>query len=431
MTADDRVADATPTAHRGLMSRALAGLRTGTISDDPLIRRLALAQLVNTVGFGLVIATVAIYYTRFLGFSNHQLSVALAAGAAAAVVATLPAGHLADRVRPRAFLAVGAVVLAVCALAPVFIRSFAGFLALEIVTAVVVAAVSTTSSAFMGRVLERERRMSALSYQRSATNMGVGIGSLLSGIALTIDTAAAFKWLFVIDAVTWLVYGWLRLVLPDLPPAANSATRQRKTEALRDRGYVGLAVVDSVLRLHDMVYRLALPLWLVQFTVAPKATIAIVFALVTAAVTVFQVHLGKGGETPQSAARTLRNCAWFFLIAFAVYASARHVHQPLLAATVIIVGSLIHVYGEMRHVPGAWGLQFGLAKPGFEGQYQAVWRTGQNLSNIVGPPLLALLCLQWREPGWLLLGLLLVGAGAVAPALVNLTAARATRQART
>lgn len=407
-----------------LLRRAANGLRKGTISDDPLIRRLALAQLINTAGFGMVMATVAIYYTRFLHFTNHQLSIALAAGAAAAVTASLPAGHFADRVRPRPFIAAGAVTLAACAFAPVFIRSFTGFVVLEVITAAVAAAVSTTSSAYMGRVFEHERRMRALGFQRSATNLGVGIGSLLSGVALTIDTATAFKWLFVIDASTWLIYGWLRLILPDLPPAAQGVSKRSKTEALRDRGYVGLSIVDSVLRLHDMVYRLALPLWLVQFTVAPKVTIAIVFALVTGAVTVFQVHVGKGGETPTSAARILRNSAWYLLIAFAVYASAAHVHQPLLAAAVVILGSLVHVYGEMRHVPGAWGLQFGLAKKGFEGQYQAVWRTGQNLSNIVGPPVLTVLCLQWREPGWLLLGAIMVGAASVVPGLTRVTLSR-------
>ena len=48
-------------------------LKDRFISDDPLVRTLSLATLVNTFGNGLLSATTAIYFTRFVDVSENAM----------------------------------------------------------------------------------------------------------------------------------------------------------------------------------------------------------------------------------------------------------------------------------------------------------------------------------------------------------------------
>jgi MFS family permease len=60
---------------------------------------------------------------------------------------------------------------------------------------------------------------------------------------------------------------------------------------------------------------------------------------------------------------------------------------------------------------GQWGLQMGLAPRERQGQYQGFAGMSFSLSGIVGPPLIALLCIDWGRPGWFVLGAVVLAAG--------------------
>jgi MFS family permease len=53
----------------------------------------------------------------------------------------------------------------------------------------------------------------------------------------------------------------------------------------------------------------------------------------------------------------------------------------------------------------------GLAPRERQGQYQGFAGMSFSLSGIVGPPLIALLCIEWGRPGWLVLGAVILVAG--------------------
>ena len=119
----------------------------------------------------------------------------------------------------------------------------------------------------------------------------------------------------------------------------------------------------------------------------------------TICVALFQVRLTRNIDLvgPSSRARA-RSGFWiaggFALIAFAS-------GQPRwLAIAFLCAGALVHVVGEMIGSGGQWGVQMGLAPRERQGQYQGFAGVGFSLSQMVGPTLVILLCIEWGRAGW-------------------------------
>ena len=393
-------------------------LKERFISDDPIVRVLSLATLVNTFGNGLLSATTAIYFTRFIHISNHWLALTYAAVAALSLAIVLPMGNLVDKYRPRKFGFWAIIAVGFFSAASIFITDLRGFIVLEVTGVIAQVAMRVNQQAYMGRLREGAERVSMMAYQRAVTNIGIALGAMAAGIALSINTALAFKVLFVLDGITWIGNAILRLRLPDLDPVPGG-NKRRRTEALRDKHYVGLVGVNTILSMHYQVLNLAVPLYVDQFTTAPKWVVAATTIVNTVMVALFQVKASKGTDTPRQAASVMQRSSYYLAGGFVVYASAAWFHQPYVAAGVVLLGAFVHVLGELRQAAGAWGVQYSLARPEIAGQYQAVWTMSWQISGLITPPLLTALCLVWKEPGWFTLGAMMLIAGWCAPILTN------------
>ncbi|MEV1287346.1 hypothetical protein [Micromonospora sp. NPDC049679] len=62
---------------------------------------------------------------------------------------------------------------------------------------------------------------------------------------------------------------------------------------------------------------------------------------------------------------------------------------------------------------------FGLAPPHAHGQYQGAYGMGMQLGSMVAPVVVTTLAVGWGAPGWLVLGVLFVGLGALVPPVVG------------
>ncbi|NDB18144.1 MAG: MFS transporter [Actinobacteria bacterium] len=410
--AESPVRATTQSAH--ILARIGRNLKERFVSDDPLTRTLSLASLVNTFGNGLLTATTAIFFTRFVGLSNHSLALTYTAVAAVSLSLAMPVGNLVDKWRPRRTGAASMMLLGVLSTSTIFVTELRGFVALQLLTAVVNVFMRVNQQAFMGRLREGAARVKLMAYQRAVTNVGIGLGSLAAGIALAINTATAFKVLFILDGFTWVLAAIIRLRLPDLDPIPTQGKR-RRTEALRDRAYLGIVGINTVLAMNYQVLNLAVPLYVDQFTKAPKWVVAATMLVNTAMVALFQVQASRGTDTPRRAAGVMHRSAYYFAAGYAVYAAAKWANTAVLAAAVVLAGAFLHTLGELRQAASAWGLQYSLARKEYQGQYQSVWSMGWQINGLITPPLVTALCLGLKEPGWWLLGAMAVAAGSLTP----------------
>ncbi len=181
-------------------------------------------------------------------------------------------------------------------------------------------------------------------------------------------------------------------------------------QVLHDVPYVVLTLVTGVFAIHFLVLELAVPLWIAQRTSAPRWLAAVVLLVNTVSVALLQVRLSRGLTSVPRAARSLAAAGGWVLAGFALIAFADG-QGTWLSVLLVLTGAVVHVVGEMIGSGGQWGVQTGLAPRERQGQYQGFAGLGLSLSGIVGPPLIAALCIGWGRPGWLVLGAVIMLAG--------------------
>jgi hypothetical protein len=166
------------------------------------------------------------------------------------------------------------------------------------------------------------------------------------------------------------------------------------------------------------VLTVALPLWLVGATTAPRWLISGMMLVGTLIVVLFQVRASRGIDSPKAGGFAYRRAGFAFLVACGLIALAAGV-PSWAAVLLLVVAVVIHRVGELWHAAAGFEVSFALAPTYATGQYLGVFLLGAGLAEAFGPALLIWLCLGWGRPGWFVAGGLFALAGAVMPRAVR------------
>ncbi|MFJ2774332.1 MFS transporter [Streptomyces sp. NPDC087300] len=388
----------------------------GLIPETRAKRVFAVATFVNQIGKGLFIAGAALFFTRSVGLPVSQVGFALGAAALIGLVAGIPVGRLADRRGPREVFRLAVIVQALAVAGLVLVNSFASLIGFLCVAELAIAA-GTAARGPLTRTLGAPNPTHYRSYLRALNNIAVGCGALAAGVAVQLDTRAAYVSLILGTAVMFLASAALASRIPSVPivpaPAAGS-----RWPALKDRPYVALTALDGIMTIQNQVLIFALPLWIIGHTDAPRWFVGASVAVNTALVVCLQVRVSRGVDNNAAAGRAARRAGVAFLLAMALIAAAGGA-PGWVAVVVVVLGVVVHTLGELWHAAASFELSFGLAPEHAQGQYSGLFAIGQGVSNAIGPPLLGLLCIGWGGPGWLVVGALLLLAGQVVPLVVK------------
>jgi hypothetical protein len=376
---------------------------------DPTLRVLALGTLVNRASGGAVFTTFALYFTRHVGLEPAQVGIALSVAAAVGAMAQVPGGQWGDVRGPRDVMRDLTILTGIATAGLTVARSFwALLLVISLVTAAQMAA-NAVRNGYIARIAVGGQGVRFKAYLRAVTNVAMTFGALVGGIALGIDEPWAYLSVFALDALTSVVTGLLFTRLPRLPGAPVRGAGEPRLAVVHDLPYVVVMLLTSVLFMHFVVIEIGIPLWISEHTHAPTSMVAIMLALNTIAVALFQVRLSRGAESVTSgAAAMFRGGTWiaasFVLLAF-TDGVAREVAIPLL-----LLSASVHVVGEMVSSSGQWGVSMGLAPVERQGQYQGFAALAFSLSRVAAPTLITTLCIEWGRPGWFVLAGLILGA---------------------
>ena len=391
--------------------------RLGRLVPEPgPVRSLALVTLVNTTGNGIFFTLSALYFTRIVGLSVAQVGIGLGIAAAVGLFAGVPVGHLGDRLGPREVM-IG-LLLAVTAVDVVLllVDSFVEF----VVVASVLSFFDRGSSAVRGGLIAAlagsGSRATTKAYLRSITNVGMTVGTAIAALALHADTRTAYLTVLFVDAATYLASALLMLRVPHVAPAVSD-TPPSMFLALRDVPFVVMTLVSAVLAIHYWILEIAMPLWVVEHTEAPKSLVAVLMFVNTGVVIAFQVLVARRVTTPATAVRASLLSGLLFLAACVAFGASGG--QTVAVAVVLLVAAaLLQVVGELYQASAGFLLGFELAPDTAQGQYQGLFGMGQGIASMIAPPLIAFLPLAMGVPGWWLLGLILLGAAvALRPAV--------------
>ena len=381
----------------------LAKLGLGDSRNDKAVRTLSLATLISTFGNGLFVTVEVIYFTQIVGLSAILVALALGVAGAVSLLFTVPAGQLADRYGARVIGVVAFVGEGLALLGLVFVHSFWPFLILNAIIAIFGTAGHTAQSTLIARMGEGEERVKIRAAQRAISNVGLGIGTIFAGFALAINDPIGYQLMLVLDFLTFIAAAIAILKLPKLSGTIEKG-EPFSFIALKDKRYLTATFLNGIMSLHFVLQNVAIPLWIVQETNAPRWWVSVLFIVNTVLVASFQVRASSGTGDLLTSAKKFRSSGFYIALACVVYGFAGGI--PLLAASVVLVlAMIIHSIGELLSAAGSWSIGFDLAEEKHQGQYQGVYSLGRGLGGTFGPLYVTSMAIGLGMLGWWVMGL--------------------------
>ncbi len=376
-----------------------------------------LATLINVYGTGLIATAMTLYAIRVVHLTAERSGLALTIAGLTGLLAAMPIGRLADRRGPRGVFRLSLFLLAAAAASYVFLaHSFVSYLIVATVDGSAVSASSTASVALLRRV-GGDDATTFRSQVNAVVNLGLSLGIATCGIAIQLNTVTAYRALFLGNALSCLfgvvVLSWL----PKYEPLPG-AHKESPLAALRDKPFVVYTVVSGGMFMQNLVLALLLPVWVVFHTNAPRWSVSAFVIINTVMVVLLQVRIGKTVQTIRQGGAAYRRAGVIFLVSCSAMGLATGL--PAWAALLLLAGAaVLHTFGELWQSSGMYALDFGLAPPHAQGQYQGLVSMGNFAGQALSPFILVGLVLSGGRLGFVLLGAWFTLLGLTGPAVAR------------
>ncbi|HEX4817231.1 MAG TPA: MFS transporter [Nonomuraea sp.] len=378
-------------------------------------RVLAASNFIYTLGSGLYLTAGVLYFTEGAHLPASEVGLGLGIAGIVALGLGIAVGHIADRRGARGIYTITLVVQALATAGFLLADSFWPFL-VAVCAATGAKAAGLAARSPLIRHYGGDRPQEFRAYLRAISNIGISFGALLAGWAVQTDTLTAYRLLVVGNALAFAASAVILIRLSPVTP--GPLVHGPRWTALRDRPYLLLTALDGIMSVQFKVLTVAIPLWLVGFTSAPRWLVAGTMLINTVLVVSLQVRASRGVDSPAAGGGAYRRAGGAFLVSCSLIPLSAGL-PAWGAATLLIIAVIIHTLGELWHSTAGFEVSFALAPEHATGQYLGVFGLGAGLAEGLGPALLIALCVTWGRPGWYIVGGLFALTGLTAPLAVR------------
>jgi len=352
-------------------------------------RRFVSALGIDALGSGIWMPLSMLYFLHQTSLSLVQLGLAMTIANTVAFAVVPFLGVLVDRVGPRLLMQVGNAGAAVAFLLYPFAH------ALWTVTVLVFCATATRQAFWSAlgpmvtgitRPGERELWFGFLQAMRNA---GYGVGGVLSAVALTIGTGAAFQVVVVANAASYLVAFVLMLGVagggrPEhVDDARAPSWRDGWWVAFGDPGYRTLIAVIFCYAMATMTLNVSMPVYFVDTLGLPGWLPGTVFVINTVMIGVGQ-GLVVRAMTGSTRRRVLHAAVGFTVASYAMFYLA-HALTTTTAVVVVLVAASVYTLGEMSSGPVVSALSAEAPPPEQRGRYMAAAQLAWSAAAAASP----------------------------------------------
>ncbi|MDQ2873320.1 MAG: hypothetical protein M3Y33_00200 [Actinomycetota bacterium] len=390
-----------------LSALARAGLR---LLPDKGIRLLVAIQLIDAIGTGVFLSGSAIIYYRVFGFSAGTIGLAIGFAGAAGLAASMVGGTVVDRVGARRSLVALTAAQAMTYMTFLLVHGFAAFTGLLCLIAVIDRSKGTAYTAVLADQLEGQpAAVRSRAVIRSYFNAGFFGGSSAAVLLIGIDGHWLLRVFVGANALSYVLCAGLVLLLPT-QTAARAKRARRRFGALRDRRFLSVVLLTSVLGLHSVLLTTVLPLWILKHTAVSPSLIPVLLALNTILAVIAQVLMSRGADGITGAARAARQSSYLVGGGCLILAFTSGV-GGLAGDALMVIAVVALTAGELRQAASRWGLSFALAPADARAEYLGAFNICLALTAIYGAPLAVSLTSGIGAPGWCLIAALVLTAG--------------------
>jgi len=341
--------------------------------------------LANMFGNGVIGPFLIIYLHNVRGISLGVAGLVVAANAAAAAVSGFVGGALSDRVGPRRVLSGALIVMAVgFALFPL-IRGPWEALALNMLVGIGSGSFWPSQSTLLSSLTPKERRHAAFAQQRMTMNLGIALGGLVAGTIARTDRPGTFTFLFLVNAVTFLVFVAVLQLIPETRHADGHHEAGRYRDVVRNRVFLAFVLLNVVfIGAGIAVMSELLPPFAKNTAHVSEPAIGVIWFVFSAGVAIGQLPIVKLVE----GRRRLRGLALMGVIWAATF-MAVYVGGAWLtgtqAAVIFAIAVGAFALGECLHGAIYAPLVVDLAEPRLLGRYMAFSSFSWQVGWLIGP----------------------------------------------
>ncbi|WAZ19632.1 MFS transporter [Streptomyces cinnabarinus] len=373
-----------------------SGLRRRAWSVDrrSVHRRLVVAVVVDTVGYGAFIPLTFLYLSTATDIPVAELGVIITVASLAGLPVPLFVGHVVDRLGARPVLIAQTVAAAAGYTLYFWVQSLWPLL-LGIV--VVTVADRTYWAAWPVFVSEQVADGDSLdrwyAIVNAAKSASLAAGSGIASVALAVGGDSGLQAMLALNVATSVTAGVLFVSLrtPPAPPVPKEAAPVGGWRALRsDRPYLTLTLGNTLLTYGWLISTLVLPVYLVRSVHLASWTAAFALMLKMSLTMLFQTTVAARLYHLRRTSTALAGTACF-VVAVLLLACAAGPSSDVLAMTVVIAGVVFLALGEMLAAPATTSLAVAAAPEGSQGRYVSVFQLSWTLSSVSGPALVGYL----------------------------------------
>jgi MFS family permease len=384
-------------------------------------RRVLAGLAVSALGNGLVLPFLVVYLHQVRGIPIAVAGLVVAWEAVVAFALGPVAGTVIDRVGPRIVLTVAPLVMAAGTAGYAFVHVPLQAFAFAGLVAVGQAAMWPAGATLLSRLVAESERQRIFGLQFMILNLGIGVGGLISGLVVSVHRPATFSWLYIADALTFVVYSTVlatmrgyggRLPAAELP--AEGSDRSGWSQVLRDRSMMRLVILNLVLLTSGYgALDVGYPVFATQVLGLPARAVAFGFVGNTATIVVGQmlvIRLVAG----RSRSRMIGLVGLIWAASWSLAAVALHSVSTDVRLLMILLAPIVFAVGETVFQPVVPALTNELAPEHLRGRYNALASVTWNLAGMLGPAFAGVLIGGGHAVLWLLTvigGCLIASAG--------------------
>ncbi|WP_158702414.1 MFS transporter [Kitasatospora sp. MMS16-BH015] len=362
--------------------------------------------MLEAAGTGCLLTVSVVYFHGSVGIPAGAVGMALFVSGAVALAAGVPTGMLADRFGPRRVL-VGALLAQAAAMAALVLATSACTLAAGLSAAAIAERAAYAARGALMAEAFRADRVASRARMRAVGNLGMVAGGAVGGLALHAGSATALRAAILLNAVGFAASAVLARKLPALAPKGGGPAGERApAPVLKDRRFLALTAVNAAVCLHYGLFEVAMPLWVVEHTAAPRWLVSVLVMANTGLVVVLQVRLSRGSDDAPGGARSIRRAGLLLLVACVGFGWAGRL-PGWAAVLAMLTAGTVYTVAEMLQAAGSWGVSYALSPEDQHGEYQGAFGTGAAAGTALAPVFATELVLRGEGLGWIAAGALL------------------------
>lgn len=394
------------------------------ISDDRASLLLLLIAFVDAAGRGLFLAGATFFYTQVVGLSNVEVGIGLALAGLCGLVCAVPIGRLADRFGAARVLAFLQVWRMVGFLIYPFVDEFYTFLLIACFIGCVEQAVWPIIQTLVGSSVKADAYVKTMSKVAIVRNVAYMLAAGVFSIVVSFTNGpGAVIGLLVANALAFL-FSALLLVTAKLPHSAPKEPVDTQcvvapAHPLKNLNFLSLSLCNGILSLHQAVMTIAIPLWLLTKTQAPKSLIGIILVINGIMAITLQLAFSKRGNEVIHAARKHMYAGITLALSCALVAFTTAEQPSYLVAGILLFACVVMTFGELWQCAGAWGISYYLAPAEHRAYYLSVYALGANLMTVIFPGILPIAVVEGGSAGWIGLAIIFALAGIATPLLAR------------